>query len=371
MSSSSLSNLPGMGPPASPPLQHAPPPPTSHGASQSSSHHSLHSQHSGSQRMHVRSPTATVTTPPPQTPDDELLGQLSREELIARIRSLEARNRKLLYDNGAMMKDINHHLTTIQQLKRSNYQLMTDNTELRDMCCYLDDERSRARAVSREWQSFGTHMSRVMRHEVKNYSTKLSQLETKQFELVRENFELKQLCLLLDNAIATRENGDGSTSSSNMDDVRTTTESNSNCNNSLSTNNHSSQQQHRVILSQQILEYIRSLEAKITQLEWEKKQLCDLHSNPDTMDSYENNSVSENNNQPPRDCPAAIAEAMRVLRIQESLNDSESLTSNRNADPSENGTAGENDSNNVSMEQQRALVRSLCNVAWRKIEDGS
>ncbi|RWS24707.1 coiled-coil domain-containing protein 85C-like protein [Leptotrombidium deliense] len=370
MSSSSLSNVGGMPPAASPPLQNAPPPP-----SVSATHLHLHNPHNV-QRSHVRSPTATITTPPPPTPDDELLGQLSREELISRIRSLEARNRKLLYDNGAMMKDINHHLTTIQSLKRSNYQLMTDNTELRDMCCYLDDERSRARTISREWQSFGTHMSRVMRHEVKSYSSKLSQLETKQFELVRENFELKQLCLLLDNAIATRENPDGSTGSSNTEDSSRNIHA---TNSTTNTNVRNSQQQHRVVLSQQILEYIRSLEAKVQQLEWEKKQLCDLHSNPDTMDSYENNSIthSENNQTSPRDCPpAAVTEAMRVLRIQESMNsscgsgsDAIQTTNNSNTEHHENGDETEMD--NVTLEQQRAIVRSLCNVAWRKIEDGT
>lgn len=163
------------------------------------------------QRADVWSPvTSSVTTPPPPTPDDELLGQLTLDDLISRIRSLEAKNRKLLYDNGAMTKDINHHLSTLQQLKQQNYHLISENNELRELACFLEDERSRCRSIAREWQSFGTHMSRVMRHEVTNYSNKLTQLEGKQFELVRENFELKQLCLLLDNALSSREGPDGS-----------------------------------------------------------------------------------------------------------------------------------------------------------------
>lgn len=61
-------------------------------------------------------------------------------------------------------------------------------------------------------------------------------------------------------------------------------------------------------------------------------------------------------------CPPAVAEAMRVLRIHDSLNDE------ANAKGSPRKLSKEEE---ISMEQQRAIVRTLCNVAWRKIEDGS
>lgn len=171
MSSASLNALNKSRPPASPPLQQAPPPPTAakpmspppimpHSMPPPAPHPTY------SHRSYVKSPATTLSMATPTPSDDEILGQLSRDELIARVKSLEAKNRKLLFDNGAMMKDINHNLSQLQQLKHQNFQLLGDNNELRDLCCYLDDERSKARSVAREWQAFGNHMSRVMRHEV-------------------------------------------------------------------------------------------------------------------------------------------------------------------------------------------------------------
>ena len=332
--------------------------------------------------LRTSSLSAATASTPPATPDNELLSQLSSEELISRIKNLEAKNRKLLYDNGSMTKDINHHLSTLQQIKHQNYQLLSDNNELRDLCCYLDDERVKSRSIAQEWQSFGTYM----RQEVTNYSSKVSKLESMQSELLKENFELKQICLLLDNAINVRENGDGSTSSSPNEDPSSLTTppyrptmTNQTTTPSNLTNNYrnTQQQQHRMILCQQILEYRRALENRIQQLEFERKKWTEVPSNVDTIDSFENNSVSTSDHNPSQasvatcpssntsGCPPSILKAMQVLKIHESLN----------IEPDQNGCShplsSSEEQDERPTDQQKAIVQGLCNVVWRKIEDGS
>lgn len=83
-------------------------------------------------------------------------------------------------------------------LKSSYQRLQEDNQELRDLCCFLDDDRQKGRKLAREWQRFGRYTASVMRQEVASYQTKLKQLEFRQQEMVKDNNELKELCLYLD-----------------------------------------------------------------------------------------------------------------------------------------------------------------------------
>lgn len=111
---------------------------------------------------------------------------------------------------------------------------MDDNQELRDLCCFLDDDRQKGRKLAREWNRFGRYTASVMRSEVQAYQNKLRQLDEKQQELIRDNLELKELCLYLDeertrasiqcsncgasNNGMLRDDGDGSSSSTNADE---------------------------------------------------------------------------------------------------------------------------------------------------------
>lgn len=79
-----------------------------------------------------------------------------------------------------------------------NRKLQEDNQELRDLCCFLDDDRQKGKKVSREWQRLGRYSAGVMRKEVAFYLQKLKELEARQEEVLKENLELKELCLLLD-----------------------------------------------------------------------------------------------------------------------------------------------------------------------------
>lgn len=133
-------------------------------------------------------------------------------------------------------------------MKSSYQRLQEDNQELRDLCCFLDDDRQKGRKLAREWQRFGRYTASVMRQEVASYQNKLKQLESRQQELTRDNGELKELCLYLDeerneiqqspcascgatpsplpaesnitglNQQPVRDDGDGSSSSTNADE---------------------------------------------------------------------------------------------------------------------------------------------------------
>ncbi|OXB78981.1 UNVERIFIED_CONTAM: hypothetical protein H355_004524 [Colinus virginianus] len=128
------------------------------------------------------------------------------------------------------------HLHEIRGLKEVNQKLQDDNQELRELCCFLDDDRQKGKKLSREWQRFGRHTASVMWKEVGMYQQKLKDLEARQETLLRENVELKEMVLMLDEersgagsrssidsqasltnlngGSATRDVGDGSSTSS-------------------------------------------------------------------------------------------------------------------------------------------------------------
>merc|ERR1719490_429431 len=93
------------------------------------------------------------------------------------------------------MTDLNKKVGDLQNEMRSmkelNARLSEDNQELRDLCCFLDDDRQKGRKLAREWQRFGRYTASVMRQEVSNYQSKLKELAGKQEDLIRDNLELK------------------------------------------------------------------------------------------------------------------------------------------------------------------------------------
>jgi len=89
-------------------------------------------------------------------------------------------------------------LRSIALLREQNSRLTRDNQELRDLCCFLDDDRQKGKRLAREWQKFGRYTGKVMKQEVTAYQGKLANLDTRQSDLLRENSDLKDLCLYLD-----------------------------------------------------------------------------------------------------------------------------------------------------------------------------
>lgn len=60
-------------------------------------------------------------------------------------------------------------LAELRSMKEANQRLSDDNQELRDLCCFLDDDRQKGRKLAREWQRFGRYTASVMRQEVSAY----------------------------------------------------------------------------------------------------------------------------------------------------------------------------------------------------------
>ncbi|XP_076027768.1 coiled-coil domain-containing protein 85C-B isoform X1 [Genypterus blacodes] len=147
-----------------------------------------------------------------QLTDEELL-RSSKEELLRRLRRVDGEKMSLMIEHGNMMKDINRrlqvHLHEIRNLKEINQKLQDDNHELRELCCFLDDDRQKGKKLSREWQRFGRFTASAMWKEVGTYMMKLKELEANQESVLRENSELKEIVLMLDE----ERNGAGSRSS--------------------------------------------------------------------------------------------------------------------------------------------------------------
>lgn len=219
-------------------------------------------------------------------------------------------------------------LDEIKALKEENRKLSEDNQELRDLCCFLDDDRQKGRKLAREWQRFGRYTASVMRQEVSAYQNKLRELDEKQQELISDNLELKELWLYLveERERGTcvncgrasgrlRDDGDGSSSSTNVEDgprpppVMPMTMTHPQ-------------------LAERTVQYVRDLEQKVRRLEAEKGV---------------NSGTSER--------PEAVVRALQVLEVRESVE------RERRRPASELDTG------------EQALVREMCNVVWGKLEE--
>ncbi|XP_050085258.1 ras-interacting protein RIP3 [Anopheles aquasalis] len=298
--------------------------------------------------------------------------------------------------------DQNRHfqnlLAELRALKEANQRLSDDNQELRDLCCFLDDDRQKGRKLAREWQRFGRYTASVMRQEVSAYQTKLRQLDDKQQELIRDNLELKELCLYLDeernnnsnsrtaavaaaaaaaaassstsavcsncgntnaNAVAAlRDDGDGSSSSTNADE---------NLHNiGQFGRNGMTDLNMRSTLSDQTLQYVRALESRIRQLEEERAVVLN-NTTVATTNGGSGNAGSGNGGggggggasqltssaDPISGRPEAVVRALQVLEVREQLERERIGTT-----PPDQLDDGE-----------KALVREMCNVVWRKLEE--
>ncbi|XP_068607307.1 coiled-coil domain containing 85A, like [Brachionichthys hirsutus] len=151
--------------------------------------------------------------------DEELL-RWPKEDLARRLRRSEADKMSVILDHGNLIREVNRslqlHLNEIRGLKDINQKLQEDNRELRDLCCFLDDDRQKGKRVSREWQRLGRYSASIMRKEVTLYLQKLKELELRQEEVIQENMELKELCLLLDEEKGVLGGGIGSGGGGNV-----------------------------------------------------------------------------------------------------------------------------------------------------------
>ncbi|XP_029903507.1 coiled-coil domain-containing protein 85C-B isoform X2 [Myripristis murdjan] len=376
-----------------------------------------------------------------QLTDEELL-RCSKEDLVRRLRRVDSEKMNLMIEHGNMMKDINRrlqvHLHEIRSLKEINQKLQDDNHELRELCCFLDDDRQKGKKLSREWQRFGRYTASAMWKEVGTYMMKLKELEANQETVMRENSELKEIILMLDeerNGAGSRSSidsqssltnlnggtgtvrdvGDGSSTSStgsagspdhhnhNHSHIHKPTTENSKLGPTMrrSMDDLSAPHHHRSIpngLNDSSSNYIRQLETKVRILEDDNnKLLSQAHSryslsqihgkkcNPGDLRALRKgmtlyHSESQLSSLPQRQdalhmgtgrlptsesspatgylsCvqkPEAVVHAMKVLEVHENLD--KQVPEDYEEDLSE---------------KEKAIVREMCNVVWRKLGDAA
>ncbi|XP_032399287.1 coiled-coil domain-containing protein 85C-B isoform X2 [Etheostoma spectabile] len=375
-----------------------------------------------------------------QLTDEEML-RFTKEELVRRLRRVDGEKMNLMIEHGNMIKDINRrlqlHLHEIRSLKEINQKLQDDNHELRELCCFLDDDRQKGKKLSREWQRFGRHTASAMWKEVGTYMMKLKELEANQGTVLRENSELKEIILMLDeerNGAGSRSSIDSQSSLSNLNGGTGTVRDVGDGSSTSSTgsagspdhhnhNNHihkpvsensklgttmrrsmddlSAPHHHRSIpngLNDSSSNYIRQLETKVRILEDDNNQLLSqAHSryslsqiqtrkcNPGDLRVLRKgmtlyHSESQLSSLPQRQdamhmgtgrlptsesspatgylsCvqkPEAVVHAMKVLEVHENLDKQ----------------VPEDYEDDLS-EKEKAIVREMCNVVWRKLGDAA
>ncbi|XP_004542285.1 coiled-coil domain-containing protein 85C-B isoform X2 [Maylandia zebra] len=373
-----------------------------------------------------------------QLTDDELL-RCSKEELVRKLRRVDGEKMNLMIEHGNMMKDINRrlqvHLHEIRNLKEVNQKLQDDNHELRELCCFLDDDRQKGKKLSREWQRFGRYTASAMWKEVGTYMMKLKELEANQETVLRENSELKEIILMLDeerNGAGSRSSIDSQSSLTNLNGGTSTVRDVGDGSSTSSTgsagspdhhnHNHmhkpsengkmgttirrsmddlSAPHHHRSIpngLNDSSTNYIRQLETKVRILEDDNNKLLsqaysryslsqiqtrkcnpgDLRALRKGMTLY--HSESQLSSLPQRQeamhmgtgrlptsesspatgylsCvqkPEAVVHAMKVLEVHENLDKQ----------------VPEDYEDDLS-EKEKAIVREMCNVVWRKLGDAA
>ncbi|XP_072218532.1 coiled-coil domain-containing protein 85C-B isoform X3 [Leuresthes tenuis] len=360
-----------------------------------------------------------------QLTDDELL-RCSKDDLVRKLRRVDGEKMNLMIEHGNMMKDINRrlqvHLHEIRNLKEINQKLQDDNHELRELCCFLDDDRQKGKKLSREWQRFGRYTASAMWKEVGTYMMKLKELEANQETVLRENSELKEIVLMLDeerNGAGSRSSIDSQSSLTNLNggtgtirdvgDGSSTSSAGSAGSPDHHNHNHihkppensklgptmrrsmddlSAPHLHRSIpngLNDSSSNYIRQLETKVRILEDDNNKLLSQQCNPGDLRALRKgmtlyHSESQLSSLPQRQeamhmgtnrlptsesspatgylsCvqkPEAVVHAMKVLEVHENLDKQ----------------VPEDYEDDLS-EKEKAIVREMCNVVWRKLGDAT
>ncbi|XP_058469896.1 coiled-coil domain-containing protein 85C-B isoform X3 [Solea solea] len=359
-----------------------------------------------------------------QLTDEELL-RCGKEELLRRLRKVDSEKMNLMIEHGNMMKDINRrlqlHLHEIRNLKEVNQKLQDDNHELRELCCFLDDDRQKGKKLSREWQRFGRYTATSMWKEVGTYMMKLKELEANQETVLRENSELKEIILMLDeerNGAGSRSSIDSQSSLTNLNGGTGTVRDVGDGSSTSSTgsagspdhHNHNhihkpsensklgptirrsmddlSAPHHRSIpngLNDSSSNYIRQLETKVRILEDDNNKLLSQQCNPGDLRALRKGMTlyhSESQLSSLPQCqdamhmgtgrlptsesspatgylscvqkPEAVVHAMKVLEVHENLDKQ----------------VPEDYEDDLS-EKEKAIVREMCNVVWRKLGDAA
>jgi len=106
---------------------------------------------------------------------------------------------------------------------------------------------------------------------------------------------------------------------------------------------------HLLLFLDEILSYIRNLEDRVKLLEAGSEYPLSKHF---SLESHISHSISKDQEQGSR--PESVTNAMKVLEVHEQILE-KSLDSDETSDDLGDG--------------EKALVREMCNVVWRKLEE--
>lgn len=301
------------------------------------------------------------------------------DELAQLFKASEQEKLRLTAEHSRSAKDLNRtiqtHVMEIRCLREQNQKLLSENEELRDLCCYLDGGRQKEQRTVEEWQKFGRYTTDLMQNDVKMYRGKLGSLEIKVDMLMKENLELKELCVLLaedkggllllsgSDSLLDRVAGDGSSSSSPPNEkvpVRGSTVRNNATDDRL------------VTFNDEAVRYLRHLEARVSQLVMENDRLVQQQNSIDDRDYRKFVVTAEPaptgqktgpvcpkphrmTDHPLDYVPTADdgIRAMKVLNVHDQVHSSSSQSRESNDD--------------VMDESEKEIVRQMCKVVWRKL----
>uniref|UniRef100_A0A8C4NLJ0 Coiled-coil domain-containing protein 85C n=1 Tax=Eptatretus burgeri TaxID=7764 RepID=A0A8C4NLJ0_EPTBU len=133
--------------------------------------------------------------------DGELM-KLRKEDLVKLLRRADMAKVSALVGQQSTIKEVNRtlqvHLQEIRALKEANLRLQGENYELRELCCFLDDDRQKSKKAATEWQRFSRHSVGTLGPEVAAQLERLRELERRQQQLLQTNQDLTDICLMLD-----------------------------------------------------------------------------------------------------------------------------------------------------------------------------
>lgn len=83
-------------------------------------------------------------------------------------------------------------------MEREESQVRKECRLLQHLCRALDAQRQKSQKAALEWQTFGRFTAAVLQKEVEGFERKLRVLQEKLDRLAQENSELQEMCLYLD-----------------------------------------------------------------------------------------------------------------------------------------------------------------------------
>ena len=131
------------------------------------------------------------------------LEQAETGDMAQELAKYKTENLRLTEEKNNIMREFNTrmkvHLEEVRLLKEVNERLQTELDDLRDLCCYLDDDRMKCRKLAKDWQNFGRYISSILHTKESCYQEEVNSLSLQKESVIAENINLKRLCHELEN----------------------------------------------------------------------------------------------------------------------------------------------------------------------------